>query len=202
MAPNIKPNWNEVAKIRVSSPRLYLRTPEQHLDNAVWRKYPKWKKIGILPRKRDFCYPYFNVCGCIYWHVRIILPRYTDLVYSISFIALFTFYLRRSFLIMLKKFYSGARGPKGKEGRRGRRGRPGYIGKAGKKGPHGERGPPGPRGRPGNAFPGNNSKFLEDIGKKGLLIHFLSLITTRYVCNDPGILSASCVKLWRGQSIS
>ena len=103
---------------------------------------------------------------------------------------------------MLKKFYSGARGPKGKEGRRGRRGRPGYIGKAGKKGPHGERGPPGPRGRPGNAFPGNNSKFLEDIGKKRLLIHFLSLITTRYVCNVTGILSASCVKLWRGQSIS
>ena len=138
MAPNIKPNWNEVAKIRVSSPRLYLRTPEQHLDKAVWRKYPKWKKkIGILPRKRDFCYPCFNVCGCIYWHVRIILPRYTDLVYSISFIALFTFYLRRSFLIMLKKFYSGARGPKGKEGRRGRRGRPGtWVHRKGrKKGP-------------------------------------------------------------------
>ena len=160
------------------------------------------KKIGISPLKREFCYPCFNVCGCIHWHVWIILPRYTDLVYSISFIALFTFYLHRSFLIMLKKFYSGARGPKGKEGRRGRRGRPGYIGKAGKKGPHGERGPPGPRGRPGNAFPGNTSKFLEDIGKKRLLIHFLSLITTRYVCNVPGTLSASCVKLSRGQSIS
>lgn len=24
------------------------------------------KKIGILLRKRDFCYPCFNVCGCIY----------------------------------------------------------------------------------------------------------------------------------------
>lgn len=62
----------------------------------------------------------------------------------------------------------GARGPQGKEGRRGRKGRPGYIGKAGKKGPRGGRGPPGPRGRPGNAFAGNTSKFLEDIDTPGI----------------------------------
>lgn len=55
MATNIKPNWNEVAKIRVSSPRLYLRTPEQHLDNAVWRKYPKWeKKLVFRPWNASF----------------------------------------------------------------------------------------------------------------------------------------------------
>ena len=36
------------------------------------------------------------------------MPRYTYLVYSISFIALFTFYLRQSFLIMLKKNFTQA----------------------------------------------------------------------------------------------
>ena len=63
-------------------------------------------------------------------------------------------------------FDLGSRGPQGQEGRRGRRGRPGYIGKAGKRGPPGERGPQGPKGRPGNAFTGNTSKLLEDIGKR------------------------------------
>lgn len=62
MAPNIKPNWNEVAKIRVSSPRLYLRTPEQHLDKAVWRKYPKWKKNWYFAPETRFL---LSVLSCL-----------------------------------------------------------------------------------------------------------------------------------------
>lgn len=194
-----------MAKIRVNSPRLYLRTPEQHLDNAVWRKYPKWKKkLVFCPgnaifviRALMFAVVYIDMWGSSCHDTQIWYILFHLLLYLLFICVGVSWSCWKNFIQALV----GPRARRGEEDDGVALG-PGYIGKAGKKGPHGERGPPGPRGRPGNAFPGNTSNFLEDIGKKRLLIHFLSLITTRYVCNVPGILSASCVKLWRGQSIS